>query len=58
MELKDPLLYDCIDVAVLEDALFSPAVAGTSRDGIGIGEFEFGDYRVTVNSNGWISVYE
>jgi hypothetical protein len=57
-ELKDPVLYDCVDVASLEDAFFGPDVSGRNRDGDGTVEFQFGDYRITVNSNGWISVYE
>ena len=57
-ELKDPILYECVDVSSLEDAFFGPDVAGRNRDGVGTVEFRFGDYRITVNSNGWVSVYE
>ncbi|WP_223301914.1 HalOD1 output domain-containing protein [Haladaptatus sp. R4] len=58
MELNDPVLYDCVDVAALEDAFFGPDVSGRSRAGLGTVEFTFGNYRVTVKSDGWISVYE
>ncbi|MGA9401872.1 HalOD1 output domain-containing protein [Haladaptatus sp.] len=58
MELKDPVLYDCVDVAALENALFGFDVSGIDRDGVGSVEFMFGEYRVTVKNDGWISVYE
>ncbi len=57
-ELKDPVLYDCVDISALEDAFFGSDVAGDSRDGTGTVEFIFGEYRVTVNSSGWVSAYE
>ncbi|WP_423744496.1 HalOD1 output domain-containing protein (plasmid) [Haladaptatus sp. SPP-AMP-3] len=57
-DLKDPVLYDCVDIDSLEDAFFGPNISGQSRDGVGTVEFQFGDYQITVNSNGWISVYE
>ncbi|KZN22566.1 hypothetical protein A4G99_19050 [Haladaptatus sp. R4] len=56
-ELKEPILYDCVDIAALEDSFFGPRVAGDRRDAVGSVEFEFGTYRVEVSSDGWVSVY-
>lgn len=56
-ELKEPVLYDCVDVAALEDSFFGPKIAGERRDTVGSVEFEFGEYRVEVKSDGWVSVY-
>ncbi|WP_266080040.1 HalOD1 output domain-containing protein [Haladaptatus caseinilyticus] len=56
-ELKEPVLYDCVDIAALEDSFFGPTVAGRRRNAIGSVEFHFGEYRVEVKSDGWVSVY-
>ena len=56
-ELKDPILYECVDVAALEDSFFGPTVAGERRNAVGSVEFRFGEYRVEVSSDGWVSVY-
>jgi hypothetical protein len=57
-ELKDPVLYDCVDIAALEDSFFGPSIVGERRDAVGSVEFGFGEYRVEVSSDGWVSVYE
>ncbi|WP_458205251.1 HalOD1 output domain-containing protein [Haladaptatus sp. NG-SE-30] len=57
-EVDKPILYECVDVTALEDAFFGPYVEGHSRDSVSTAEFEYGDYRVVIKSDGWISVYE
>lgn len=56
-ELKDPILYECVDIAALEDSFFGPTVAGERRNAVGSVEFLFGEYRIEVSSEGWVSVY-
>lgn len=56
-EITQPVLYDCVDVTALEDAFFGPEVKGENRDSVGTAEFQYGEYRIEVASNGWISVY-
>ncbi|WP_313693058.1 HalOD1 output domain-containing protein [Halorarum halobium] len=57
-ELRSPLLYDAVDVAALESALFGPNTDGHSRRGVETVEFEFDGYLVRVRSDGWITVLE
>ncbi|MFD1687176.1 HalOD1 output domain-containing protein [Halobellus litoreus] len=57
-ELKSPPLYESVDVPAIEDAFFGPDVAGDSRQGVGTVEFQYTDYLVKVQSDGWIRVYE
>ncbi|MFD1514023.1 HalOD1 output domain-containing protein [Halomarina rubra] len=55
-EMALPPLYDCVDVSALEQTLFG---AGQhSRETVGIVEFRYTDYLVTVSSEGWVTVYE
>ncbi|SIR20512.1 hypothetical protein SAMN05421858_1819 [Haladaptatus litoreus] len=56
-EITQPVLYDCVDIAALEDAFFGPKARGEKRDSIGTAEFQYGEYRVEVASSGWVSIY-
>jgi Halobacterial output domain 1 len=56
-ELKEPVLYECVDVAAIEDSFFGPEVIGQNRDGDGTVAFRFGDYRVEIANDGVIAVY-
>lgn len=57
-DVKSPPLYESIDASALQDTFFGPDVVGVDRQGIGTVEFRYDDYRVTVQSDGWIQVYE
>ncbi|WP_458186938.1 DUF7344 domain-containing protein [Haladaptatus sp. NG-WS-4] len=57
-DITEPVLYDCVDIAALEDAFFGPSVAGERRDAVGSVEFQFAEYRIELKSDGWIAVYE
>ncbi|WP_101295907.1 HalOD1 output domain-containing protein [Halegenticoccus soli] len=49
-----PFLYDSIDAVALEESLFTDP---TSADPQAV-QFSFYGYEITVESNGWIQVYE
>ncbi|WP_227356101.1 HalOD1 output domain-containing protein [Haladaptatus salinisoli] len=55
-ELKDPPLYECVDIAAIKDGFFGPKVAGHSRDSKGSVSFRYNQYHVEVASDGWITV--
>lgn len=55
-DITNPPLYEVIDTAALDDALFG---AGTgARTGECATEFMYRDYRVVVQTDGWIQVHE
>lgn len=58
VDLKDPPLYECVDIAAIEDVFFGPQVAGQTRDSEGSVSFRYNQYRVEVASDGWITVSE
>jgi len=55
--VKSPKLYDVVDVASIERALFDPQTT-TGSDGTGSVEFRYDIYRITVDGDGWVRVYE
>ena len=57
-EVQSPPLYESVDVPAIEDAFFGPNGDKESRQGIGTVEFQYTDYLVNVQSDGWIRVYE
>ena len=57
-EIKEPPLYECVDVASIEDGFFGPQVAGHARDSEGSVSFRYNQYHVEVASDGWITVSE
>ncbi|WP_458191073.1 HalOD1 output domain-containing protein [Haladaptatus sp. NG-WS-4] len=58
VDLKDPPLYECVDIAAIEDGFFGPEVAGQPRDSEGNVGFQYNQYHVEVASDGWITVSE
>lgn len=52
-----PPLYESIDAAALEDTFFGPAKTGPTGK-TGIVTFHYDTCKVSVDSDGWISVYE
>lgn len=56
IEIKDPPLYECVDIAAIEDGFFGPKVAGHTRDCEGSISFRYNQYHVAVASDGWITV--
>jgi len=53
--ITSPLLYDCVDAAALEEAIFGPGES--VRRSVGSVEFRFDDLLVRVRSDGWVEVY-
>ena len=58
IEVTAPPLYDCVDVAGIEQAFFGPTAEVAPRGGTGTLEFRYTGYLVTVRSDGWIQVSE
>ena len=58
VDLKDPPLYECVDIAAIEDGFFGPKIAGHTRDSEGSVSFRYNQYRVEVANDGWITVSE
>jgi hypothetical protein len=55
--VTDPLLYDSIDAAALEDSLFNQSAAVDPADS-GSVRFEYHGFTITVESEGWVTVYD
>ena len=54
-EIKDPPLYEVVDIAGIEAALFGRPAA--NRSGVtSTVEFRYTDYRVRVEADGWVTV--
>lgn len=56
-EVKDPPLYQIVDAAAIE-ATFFGRDSTTSRVGSGAVEFQYEEYHITVQSDGWVLVNE
>ncbi|HZD43308.1 MAG TPA: HalOD1 output domain-containing protein [Methanomicrobiales archaeon] len=56
-ELKEPVLYECVDVDAIEGSFFGRNVLERNPDDVGTVAFRFGEYRIDVTSTGWISIY-
>ncbi|EMA57648.1 HalOD1 output domain-containing protein [Halorubrum kocurii] len=57
-EVDAPTLYNVVDVAAIEGALFGARPDGTARETTGSVEFRYAEYLVEVNSGGWVRVCE
>jgi hypothetical protein len=57
-EELSPALYNFIDVPAIEDTFFGPESETRPEQGVGSVRFRYGDYLVTIQSDGWIQVYE
>lgn len=51
-EVGPPPLYDVVDAAALEDTIFGPETARTSRQGIVTVSFRYDGFTVEVESDG------
>lgn len=56
--IKDPPLYEVVDIAAVKDALFGPSENGTRGVTGGSLDFEYRGYRITVRGDGWVQVAE
>lgn len=57
MEIKDPPLYDVLDVAALEDAFFGSSEIGQREEDYPCVEFMYRGHRVVVRSDAWVQIY-
>jgi hypothetical protein len=53
-----PVLYDVVDAEYLEETLIEPSSSPRADGDVGHVSFQYADALVTVESNGWITVYE
>lgn len=58
LELRDPPVYECVDVSAIEATFFGIYGTDPSRGSDGSVEFRYTDYLVKVDSDGWVCVYE
>lgn len=58
VDLKSPPLYDVVDVAGIENALFGSRANRDPREGTGTIKFRYREYLVEVRSDRWIQIYE
>jgi len=53
-----PVLHDVVDAEFLEETLVAPGGSPSAADGRSHVSFEYADVMVTVEQNGWITVYQ
>ena len=58
MEVQSPPLYEVLDTAALEAALFPAGRSEHVPEGNVSTEFMYRGYRITVRSDGWVRVCE
>lgn len=58
MDVGEPPLYEVLDVAALEAALFGSDTVGQSSTGHRSVEFMYRGHRVVVRSDAWVQVYD
>lgn len=57
-EVSSPPLYEVVDVPAIEDGFFGRKVADDRRDSTGSVDFRYRGVRVTVTSDGWVTIDE
>lgn len=57
MEIKEPPLYEVLDIVALEDALFGPSDIDHHSRGSRLVEFMYRAHRIVIRSDGWVQVY-
>lgn len=55
--IKEPPLYEVLDVVALEEALFGSSNIGHRRDGPRLVEFMYRTHRIVIRSDGWVQIY-
>lgn len=55
--VKEPPLYEIVDVAALEEAFFGSPTLAPSNDTFRSVEFMYRGHRIVVRSDAWIQVY-
>lgn len=57
LDVKDPPLYEVLDVAALEEAFFGSSIAVERSDDLRTVEFMYRGHRIVVRSDAWVQVY-
>lgn len=57
-DVRSPPLYDVVDVAAVETALFGDGERARRDSDVGAVEFGYEELHVTIQSDGWVRVYE
>lgn len=57
-DVKSPPLYDTVDTAALEAAHSGSERRGQARESTASTEFVYRGFRVVVQSDGWVRLYE
>lgn len=57
-EIKEPPLYEVLDVAALETAFFASDTVGQSSDALRTVEFMYRGHRIVVRSDAWVQIFE
>ncbi|WP_418286029.1 HalOD1 output domain-containing protein [Halorubrum sp. DTA46] len=57
-EISSPPLYESVDVAAIETALFGRDGERIVTNGTGSVEFRYTEYLIRVRGNGWVQVHE
>lgn len=55
-DIKEPLLYDVVDVAAVKDALFGTGPSDARGMSGGSLTFEYRGFQITVRGDGWVQV--
>lgn len=57
-DIKSPPLYNVVDTAALEVAVFGSGRGSSTVDSRCSTEFMYRGYRVVVQTDGWVQIYE
>lgn len=57
-EVKEPPLYEVLDVAALEASFFGSPTIGRESDAHRAVEFLYRGHRVVVRSDAWVQIYD
>lgn len=58
LDIKDPQLYEVVDIPAMEAVLLGSDTIGESENGLKKVEFMYRDHRIVVRSDAWIQVFE
>lgn len=58
MDVKEPPLYEVLDVVALEESLFGSSTIGRADGNSRSVEFLYRDHRVVIRSDAWVQVYD
>lgn len=57
-EIKEPTLYEVLDVPALEEALFGPSNIQKQSSDLRQVEFMYRNHQIVIRSDGWVQVHQ